>query len=122
MSEWFTNGGWSMWFLALVGALAVTAAGKFALRPDASQLDRIRCLSRALAWGVVGGVTSDLAAVGLHIPARPEWAHSPDLPLLVLQGVGESMSPAVFGSALLAVISLLTAAGHGRLRAHGTAP
>lgn len=122
MPEWFMNGGWSMWFLALVGALAVVAAGKFALRPDASQLDRIRCLSQALAWGVVGGVASDLAAVGLHIPARPEWAHSPDLPLIILQGVGESMSPALFGSALLAVISLLTAAGHGRLRAHGTAP
>jgi hypothetical protein len=122
MPEWFIAGGWVMWFLAGVGGLAVLAAAGFARRPDRSQLPRIEGLSRALAWGVVTGVATDLAAVGSHIPARPEWAHSPDLPLLVLQGVGESMSPAMFGGALLSVVALLTAAGHGRLRAQGMAP
>ena len=122
MPDWFVAGGASMWFLMVVGMLAIWAAGRFALRPDPSQLDRIRELRSALAWGLVGGVASDLAAVGYHIANRPEWAHSPDLPLLVLQGFGESMSPALFGGAMLSVIALLCAAGHGRMRAHGAAP
>jgi hypothetical protein len=122
MPDWFVAGGVSMWFLMVVGALAMWAGGRFALRPDPSQLDRIRELRSALAWGSVAGVASDLAAVGYHIPNRPEWAHSPDLPLLVLQGVGESMSPALFGGAILSVIALLCAAGFGRMRTHGAAP
>lgn len=111
-----------MWFLAVIGAVAVLAAASFVHRPDPAKLPRIEALSRAIAWGVVTGVAADLAAVGTHIPGTPEWAHSPDLALLVLQGVGESMSPALFGGALSSVVALLTAAGHARLRAHGTTP
>ena len=122
MPEWFVVGGWSMWFIAAVGALTIAAAGKFAFRPDPTQLDRIRALGRAIGWAIVTGVSVDLAAVGFHIPAKPEWAHSPDLPLLVMQGFAESMSPAVFGGSILSIVSLLCAAGHGRLRAQAAAP
>ena len=122
MPEWFVAGGWVMFFLLAVGVLALVWAAAFAARPDPTQFDRITCLSRAVAWGVVAGVATDLAAVGTKIPANPKWAHSPDLPLLVLQGVGESMSPAILGGAILSVVALLTAVGHARLRAHGAAP
>jgi hypothetical protein len=122
MPEWFAAGGWVMWFLTLVGGLAVAAAARFALRPDATQLQRMRELNRALSWGVLTGLASDLATVGYTIPSRPDWAHSPDLPLLLLQGIAESMSPVLFGGGLLSIAALLTAAGHGRLRAQGTAP
>jgi hypothetical protein len=122
MPEWFAAGGWVMWFLTLVGGLTVAAAARFALRPDATQLPRIRELNRALSWGAITGLASDLAAVGYTIPSRPDWAHSPDLPLLLLQGIAESMSPVLFGGGLLSIGALLTAAGHGRLRAQGTAP
>lgn len=120
--EWFAAGGWSMWFLTIFGALCVMAAAGFAWRPDPSQLPRIACLSRAVGWSTLVGVSTDLAAVGFTIPSKPEWAHSPDLPLLVLQGFAESMSPATYGGAILSVTALLLAAGHGRLRAHGAAP
>lgn len=122
MPAWFIAGGWVMWFLAITGALAVLAAATFARRPDPAALDRIHALSRAVAWGVVAGVATDLAAVGVKIPNTPQWAHSPDLALLVLEGVGESMSPAILGGAILSIVALLTAAGHGRLRAHGASP
>lgn len=122
MPQWFVNGGWSMWFLSIVGVLAVVASARFAWRPDPAQLERIRCLGRALAWGIVTGTAADLAEVGLQINARTEWAHSPDLALLVLQGVAESMSPALLGGAVLSVVALLCAAGLGRLHAHGMAP
>ena len=120
--EWFVVGGWSMWFLLILGGLCLLAAGGFAFRPDPTQLPRIASLSRAVGWSALVGVASDLAAVGFHIPHKPEWAHSPDVHLLVLEGFAESMSPAIFGGALLSVASLLVAAGHARLRNHGAAP
>jgi hypothetical protein len=122
MPQWFTNGGWPMWFLLVVGALAVIAAADFAWRPDPTRLERIRALARAEAWGVVTGTAAAFGAVGLQIPSNPEWAHNPDIHLLVLQGFGESMSPALLGGAVLSVVALLCAAGHGRMQAHGSAP
>lgn len=120
--EWFAAGGWSMWFLTVFGALSVVAAAGFAWPPDPSQLPRIASLSRAVAWSTLVGVSTDLAAVGFNIPSKPEWAQSPDLPLLVMQGFAESMSPVTYGAAILSVTSLLLAAGHGRLRAVGATP
>jgi len=122
MPIWFTNGGWPMWFLALVGVLCVVAAANFAYRPDLAHVPRIRALALAEAWGVVTGTAADFAAVGMNVPNRPELAHSPDLALIVLQGFGESMSPALLGGAVLSVVALLCAAGHGRLQAQGSAP
>jgi hypothetical protein len=122
MWTWFVSGGWVMWLLLVVGALAVLACAKFARLPDPKQLARIGELRRALAWGTFVGIASDLAAVGLHINARDDWAHSPDLALLVLQGIAESLSPAMLGGGLLVVTSLLLAAGHGRLNRLGIAP
>lgn len=122
MPEWFVNGGWSMWFLAVVGLLAVVASARFAWHPEPTRLERIHYLARAQAWGVLTGTAADLGAVGLQISGTPEWAHSPDLPLLVLQGIGESMSPVLFGGAVLSVVALLCAAGLGRMHAQGAAP
>jgi hypothetical protein len=122
MREWFQAGGWVMWFLTLVGGLSLYAALRFARRPDPAQLPRLQSLLRAVAWATLTGVAADLAAVGANIPARPEWAHSPDVHLLVLQGVSESLVPAILGGAISSVASLLIAAGHARLRSHGAPP
>jgi len=120
--QWFIVGGWSMWLLLILGGFSVLAAGKFAFRPDETQLPRISALSRSVGWNILVGVSSDLAAVGFNIPSKPEWAHSPDLPLIVLEGFAESMSPAIFGGAILSVTSILLAAGHSRLRTQGNTP
>jgi len=120
--DWFLSGGWIMWFLGLSGLLTLAACVRFARRPDPTQLPHIGALRGALSWGVVTGVAADLAAVGTKIPANPRWAHSPDLPLLVLQGIAESLAPAILGGALLSISALLLAAGHGKLRAEGAAP
>jgi hypothetical protein len=122
MREWFLAGGWVMWFLSVLGVLSLLAALKFARMPDPAMLPRVRCLARAVGWATLTGVVSDLAAVGTKIPETSAWAHSPDLPLLVLRGVAESLVPAILGCASLSVVALLVAAGHGRLRAQGLAP
>lgn len=122
MTDWFLAGGWVMGFIVLVGAITLLNAGAFARFPDATRLPRIEWLCRALKWTVITGVAADLAAVGTKIPAKPEWAHSPNVHLLVLEGIAESLVPAILGGAILTVVALLTAAGHGRLRLMGTAP
>jgi hypothetical protein len=122
MPIWFEAGGYVMWIVLLFGALAIFAAARFAWRPDPAQLDRIQQLSRAVAWAIVNGVASDLAAVASHIADRDDWAHSPDFALLVLRGFGESMSPAVLGGGALSVVALLCAAGHARLQTQGAVP
>ena len=109
-------GGWIMGFLLILGVFAVFTALDFTRHPQPDKLPRLEALSRAIAWAIVTGVGADLAAVGTKIPANPKWAHSPDLHLLLLTGIAESMSPLILGGALLSVIALLTAAGHARLR------
>lgn len=122
MRDWFMAGGWVMWFLSVLGLLSLLAALKFARAPDLTLLPRVRCLTRAVGWATLTGVASDLAAVCTHVPENPKWAHSPDMPLLVMTGIAESLVPAILGCAILSVVALLVAAGHGRLRVAGVAP
>jgi hypothetical protein len=122
MPQWFLNGGWSMWFLSAVGLVVIVAASSFVLRPDPQRLERIRYLALAEAWGILTGTAVDLGEVGLYVASKPEWAQRPDLALIVLQGFGESMSPALLGGSVLSVVALLCAAGLGRMQAQGAAP
>jgi len=122
MMDWLMAGGWAMGFLMIIGGFTLLAAATFARRPDPTQLERIHSLARAMAWATLAGVASDLAAVGTKIPRNLAWAHSPDLHLLVLEGIAESLTPAIFGGSALAVVALLLAAGHARLRAVGVSP
>lgn len=122
MREWFLAGGWVMWFLVVLGGFTLYRCWRFARVPVPEDLARIDALRSALGWTTFTGVASCLAAVGTHIPGNPAWAHSPDLPLLVLTGLAESLVPAISGGALLSISSLLLAAGHARLRTQGVAP
>lgn len=114
MPDFFIRGGWIMWFLLVVGLWGIGAAASFAAHPVAHRLARIECLHRALCWAVVTGVAVDFAAVGLQVPNRAEWANSPAVHLIILEGFGESMSPAILGGALLSAMALITTIGHSR--------
>jgi hypothetical protein len=122
MREWFLAGGWVMWFLVVLGGVALHASWGFARRAAPEDLPRIQALRSAVGWTTLTGVASCFAAVGSKIPANPAWAHSPDLHLLILTGISESLVPAILGGALLSISSLLLAAGHGRMRSQGATP
>ncbi len=115
MLEMFRNGGYPMWFILVFGVVALIAATLFAARPEATKVGAIKALTVATLLSVGSGVASDIAAVGLKVPANPAWAHSPDLALIVMQGVGESMSPAIMGFSLLSMVWLVVAVGQRRL-------
>jgi hypothetical protein len=119
MLDFIRAGGFPMLFVILFGLIALVAAALFVWRPEARKLDTIQALGRATLFSAVTGVAADLAAVGYHVPASPEWAHSPDLPLIVMVGFAESMSPAILGFSFLSLVWMLLAVGHRRL-AHRT--
>ena len=116
MLDMIVAGGWVMGFLLLLGGFAIHTGFDFARSPELGKLPRVEALSRCVAWCTATGVAADLAAVGTKVPANPEWAHSPDLPLLLLTGLAESLSPLILGGAIMSVVALLTAAGHAQLR------
>jgi hypothetical protein len=49
------------------------------------------------------------------VPANPEWAKGPDLPLVVMIGIGESLTPAILGFSVLAIAWLVGAFGQRRM-------
>ena len=79
-------------------------------RPSARASSALRALSLATAFASLAGVASCLAAVGYHVTGNEEWASSPDLHLIVMTGLAESMSPAIFGFGLLALAWVIAAA------------
>jgi hypothetical protein len=99
----------------LFGALSLLVGGVFALRPDQRLLPVIGALALSVLCSIAAATMADLAAVGVKIPTHPEWLQSQTLPLLVLQGVAESMSAGILGFSMLALLSLQCAVGLRRL-------
>ena len=109
--EFFRAGGWPMLVILALGLLTLAAAVQLWWRPFARHEAALRALSWATIFSVLSGVASDLATVFHHVSTRDEWAHSPDLHLLVMTGLAESLMPAVLGFSLLSVAWLVAAAG-----------
>jgi hypothetical protein len=115
MLDFFREGGVGMLPLLVFGVLGLWAAGAFAFRPDPRRVETIKCLDKVVVFSTVTAVATDLSAVFHKVPERPEWAHSPDMPLIVMTGLGESLAPAVLGAAILTVMWLLMSFGFRRL-------
>lgn len=114
-----------MWLLTAGGApslvivffslVALLSAARFAWRPEPGRLAYLIGLSAAVLFASVAGVAACLATVAVHVAGNEEWAKSPDMPLIVLTGFGESMAPAILGFAFLTAIALTTSVGLRRL-------
>ena len=104
-----------MWVVLLFGLIALVAAGLFAFRPDERKIAFIRAMSAATTFAVLSGVASDIGAVMHKVPQHPEWSKSPELHLIVMMGIGESMAPAILGFTLLALVWMVAAVGVRRL-------
>ena len=111
----FKSGGFSIWFVLLLGLIALAASALFLRRPDERRLEFIRAMSKATLYSIGAGVFACLAAVFVHVPANPEWAQSPDIHLIVMEGLAESTTPGILGFGLLSLTAFLTALGIRRL-------
>jgi heme exporter protein D len=115
MMEFMRAGGFGSWVVLAVGVATLITAGLFARRPDERRMALIRGLSRATGFSILTALSTNVGAVMFRVPTHPEWAHSPDVHLIVMTGLGEALTPAMLGCALLTLSWLVTAIGMRRL-------
>lgn len=110
--EWFRLGGWGMYPILIIGLVSLGTSAFFAARGDATVRDSLRAMLRALFWFTVTAVASDLTTVFFYL-------QKPDVPdnmvlRILLQGVGESLTPVTLGGSFLALSWLFAAIGQRR--------
>jgi hypothetical protein len=105
----FLAGGFPMIFVLVFGLVAVAAAGRFAWKPEIGRLGHIAALCVSLGFASLAGVCTDLIAVSRHVPEMD--LEDGQLGLVMLVGLGESLSPAVLGFSLIAIVALVSAVG-----------
>lgn len=109
------QGGWGMWFVLTFGLVALLAAVGFARRPRPEGEQAVRSFSRATTFSTISSVCLDLAAVGSRVPNEPAFANHPHIHFVVMEGISESLAPAILGSTLLCFVWLVVAVGQRRL-------
>ncbi|HET9934652.1 MAG TPA: hypothetical protein VFQ35_28300 [Polyangiaceae bacterium] len=113
--EFMLEGGWSMWFVLAFGLVTLAMSVSFLRQPNVRQADIVRSFSRATVFSIITGVSVNIAAVGAKVPANPEWANSPQIHLIVMQGIAEAIAPSSLGFTLLALAWLVVAVGQRKL-------
>lgn len=108
-------GGFPMWIVLLFGIIALAAAILFVRQPEEGKLGFIRGMSIATVFAILSGVFADIAATCYHVLHVPEFREN--LAESLIMGISESMSPAILGFSILAVVWLVTAVGVRRLAA-----
>ncbi|MFZ5892661.1 MAG: hypothetical protein ACOY0T_16500 [Myxococcota bacterium] len=110
----FQEGGYPMWLLLALSLATLVAAGRFAFQPGGRRLRVCLALALATLCSIGTGVAADLSAVGHRAPEYLRNHPGMTLAEVVLEGVGESMSPAIFGFTLLGMAALIVAYGLAR--------
>src|SRR6185503_10758929 len=99
-------------FVILVfGLLGMANAGRYAWAPGPGRLPYLGALGGVIGIAGVAGFAIDVMKVCLTVPSHPEWSKSPDVGLILVQGLGESLSPVVFATGFLLAHGLLIALG-----------
>jgi hypothetical protein len=115
MYEFLRMGGFPMVFVLIFGGLTMAAAIAFARRPMERMVGMIRGMSIATVFVVLSAVAAGFVAVSTNVPQTPEWANSPQVHLIILAGIGESLTCAIVGFSFLAMAWLITALGVRRM-------
>lgn len=118
MFELFKAGGPAMFGVVGFGLTALVAALLFARSPDPGRLGFIAGMGLATLFMSAAGCAMDLCGV---MSVAPRLASSGELsatevPLLVMKGLAEALSPAIFGFTLLSLVAFACAIGARRRR------
>src|SRR5512147_2007460 len=97
MLNLFIEGGFPMWFLAAFGLLTLVFAARFAGAPVRRPLRIALAMAAAAAFTTLTGLCTDLAMVGHHAPEYLSSHPETTLVEVLLQGMAESLSPAILG-------------------------
>ena len=112
MLELMKAGGWSMWFVLVLGLGALAASVLFVFRSDLRKLAMIRALSLATVFAIASGLCANVAAVFTFAARGSE----PDLHVVVMVGLAESLAPGILGFTMLSISWLLVAVGTRRVQ------
>jgi uncharacterized membrane protein len=119
MLTMFRNGGFPMFFILAFGLLALGTAFAYALRPLRDREGFVRWMSLATFASIVCGTATDLATVARYVAEHP--MEPARMNVIVIEGFGESMSPAILGFSMLSLVALMMAFGKRRLDARSSA-
>ncbi|HEX2731297.1 MAG TPA: hypothetical protein VHM70_06830 [Polyangiaceae bacterium] len=107
----FQEGGYPMWFLICFGLLTLISAAAFAHKPKRQKLRLTLGLGVTTLCSIATGVAADVAAVGHQAPDYLKAHPTESLATVLLQGVAESLSPAIFGGFILTIVALWVSVG-----------
>jgi hypothetical protein len=117
--EFLKAGGFPIFIVILCGGAGLVAAVRFLLKADERKLAIIRALTWATTFSVAAAVTADITAVMWKVPRffadAPPGTDLPDLRLIIMEGLGEALTPAILGFTMLTLCWLLVAVGARRL-------
>jgi hypothetical protein len=111
MADFMRAGGAGIWVVLLFGVLCLVSGLRFAIRSEPSRLKVATAMTWSTVFAVLSAVTGNLAMVFWRISQHPEWSKSEDLPLIVMTGLAEVLTPAILGFAALGVAWLFVAVG-----------
>ncbi len=114
IKDLMVNGGPGMWLILLFGLLALGTAAWFAFRAEGRVRGFLESMSRAVGYAALVSFALDLMTVCFAVARFPQperrW-------IILMEGIGESLSPLVLGFAFLALVHFFTAIGKRRLDA-----
>jgi hypothetical protein len=107
----FQEGGWMMWFIFLFGLLALSAAGRFALRGEHQLLGFVKWMC-ATAFG--SGVFGFLIGMSKVFQYVVHGAKPGERALILVEGTREALQNVNAASLFVLIVCLLVAIGQRR--------
>ncbi len=112
MVEFMRAGGWSMWFVLILGLGSLASAILFAARRRLGVLALVRALSLATVFAIASGLCANVAKV-MTYASRDELAVR-EAAQAIMIGLAESVAPGILGFTMLSISWLLVAVGTRR--------
>ena len=109
----FREGGFPMFVILALGLGAIGVGVRAMLSPTEQRLVLAKHLERATLYSTLVGLAAALGAVFHHAPRIAE-ENAVDLHAVLLQGLGESMSPMIMGLTILSIVAVLRAVAERR--------
>lgn len=111
MIAFFREGGFPMFFLLGFGVLTLWFGARYAWLPNRVRFRLTMGFGFATLFTTLTSVATDLAVMGHQVPDYLARHHEEPLAHVVLQGIAESLAPAILGFTLLSLTALLTTLG-----------
>ncbi len=115
MVEFMRAGGFGIWIVLLFGVVLLIGSARFAWKPNDGRVGFLRGMSTTTLFSIGTAVSTNFATVMWSVAGKDEWGKSPDMPLIVMTGIAESITPAILGFAFLTLAWLMIAVGHRRM-------